>query len=95
VQNNERVGQAMTKRGGSGSWVYETKAGKPILMIVGGPEMVDDTMCLSLAEVFAEIEEMTHFKPKLPTYHTLIPAYAPTQDDSDIGLICAYPRVIN
>lgn len=81
VQVNERLGRAVSEGGDSGSWVYETKTGKPILIVVGGQEMVNDTVCHSLAETFAEIEEMTHFKPKLPTYHAVIPAYTPMQDE--------------
>ena len=63
-----RLGPVGSMPGDSGAWVYETDEGRPVLMLIGGPTEREG-LCFSLIEIFAEIEQLTGHKPKLPLYN--------------------------
>ena len=65
VMSVGRLGPIGCMPGDSGAWLYETEKGKPVLMLIGGPVEIE-CLCFALTDTFAEIEQLTNHKPKLP-----------------------------
>ena len=57
-------------------------------MVIGGAGNTE-VLCLSLSEIFQDIERVTKNKRSLPQYNT-VSRYSPSPDDDDLGLIKAY-----
>jgi hypothetical protein len=85
VTSSERLGMPGGKPGDSGSWVFERRSGKPLLMVVGGCSNIE-VLCISLIEVFNDVKRATGMDIKLPSY-SRVARYGPKDDDDDIGLV--------
>jgi hypothetical protein len=80
-----RVGMPGWKPGDSGSWVFERRSGKPLLMVVGGCSN-SEALCISLVDIFDDFKRVTGKEMKLPQYSRMA-RYSPKEEGDDIGSV--------